>query len=370
MPDRVSTLELFFDLVFVLIVGQLTAVLAHDPDLEHLARVTVVLALVWWMYGGYAWLTNSVATEGTARRLALLAGMAAFFLVALVVPTAFDDQGYPFAVAYLVVVVIHIALYSRATGITELSALWRLGRWNLLAVLGLGIGAVGGGIQLAVWAGVAVVQWGVIGYRTGDPESFAVRPAHFVERHGLVVIVAIGESVVVLGLGLADAELAGRDTLFGLLGLALCACLWWTYFGGDEDVTAEAALEAAPVATRFRMALEGFGHAHLGLLLAVVAVAAGLEAMAHAPEDGLELANALLLGGGAAGYLLADAGFRARLGLGSSWLRVAATVPLAASAFVGVAVTGSTQVGVMVGVFVIVFMLEARSGRGRRAPAP
>ena len=202
VPERVSTLELFFDLVFVLIVGQLTAVLAHDPDLEHLARVAVTLAPVWWMYSGYAWLTNAVATDGTARRLALLAGMAAFFVVALTVPTAFDDRGFELALAYLVVVLVHIALFSRATGITEVGALWRLGRWNVLAALGLAVGGLlGGGAQLVAWAVVAVVQYGVIGYRTGDPESFAVRPAHFVERHGLVVIVAIGESVVVLGLG-------------------------------------------------------------------------------------------------------------------------------------------------------------------------
>lgn len=130
---------------------------------------------------------------------------------------------------------------------------------------------------------------------------------------------------------------------------------------GDEDAAAAEALGAAPVPTRFRMALEGFGHAHLGLLLAIVAVAAGLEGIAPDPEDGLPLSSALLLGGGAAGYLLADAAFRARLGLGPSWLRVGAAVPVAASAVVGTAVAGSTQIGVVVAVFVALFVIEART---------
>jgi low temperature requirement protein LtrA len=355
--------------VFVLIVSQLTAVLAHDPDLEHLARVAVVLAVVWWMYGGYAWLTNAVAAEGTSRRLALLAGMGAFFVVALVVPSAFDDRGLELGIGYLVVVLVHIGLFSRATGITEPVALWRLGRWNVLAAVGLIVGGLvdHDGIQLAVWAAVAVVQWGIIGYRSGDPESFAVRPAHFVERHGLVVIIAIGESVVVLGLGLAEADLTGGIIAFALLGLALSACLWWTYFGGDDDTAAEEALAAAPIGTRFRMALEAYGHAHLGLLLAIIAVAAGLEEIAHHPGEELDPPDALLLGLGAAGYLLADAGLRARLGIGHSWLRVAAAVPVAATASIGAAMAGSTQVGVVVALFVALFVIEARTARTARA---
>ncbi|HEY6665637.1 MAG TPA: low temperature requirement protein A, partial [Propionibacteriaceae bacterium] len=128
--ERVSTLELFFDLVFVFTITQLTSVLAHEPDLLHLLRVAVMLAIIFWMYGGYAWLTNAVAANTAARRLLLLGGMAGFLLLSLAVPDAFDGGGLGFGLAYAVVVLVHIALFTRTQRVRSARDLARIGLLN------------------------------------------------------------------------------------------------------------------------------------------------------------------------------------------------------------------------------------------------
>src|SRR3954454_6136809 len=123
---RVSTLELFFDLVFVFTITQLTTVLVDEPTLRGLAQVALMLGVIWWMYGGYAWLTNSVAPDRATRRTLLLGGMAAFLVLALAVPKAFGDAGVAFGIAYVVVVLIHGGLFSRATSGSVVKAILRL----------------------------------------------------------------------------------------------------------------------------------------------------------------------------------------------------------------------------------------------------
>ena len=113
--DRVSTLELFFDLVFVFTITQLTAVLSHDPTPRGLLRVVLMLGVIYWMYGGYAWLTNAVAPDRAARRLVLLGGMAGYLVLALTIPDAFSGDDLAFGLAYLVVVSIHAGLFSRTS---------------------------------------------------------------------------------------------------------------------------------------------------------------------------------------------------------------------------------------------------------------
>jgi low temperature requirement protein LtrA len=164
--------------------------------------------------------------------------------------------------------------------------------------------------------------------------SFVIAPGHFVERHGLVVIVAIGESVVAGGIGAAGLAVDAELMLAVVLGLLLSAGLWWAYFGADDDEQAERALAEAPARRQPWIALEGFGVAHYFLLLGIVLAAAGIkEAIGHA-YDPLETADALVLGGGVALFLAADVGFRRVLGLGRSLHRALAallalaTIPL------------------------------------------
>jgi low temperature requirement protein LtrA len=356
--ERVSTLELFFDLVFVFTITQLTGVLAHDPDLLHLLRVAVMLAIIFWMYGGYAWLTNAVAANTAARRLVLLGGMAGFLLLSLAVPDAFDGGGLGFGLAYAVVVLVHIALFTRTQRVRSARDLARIGLLNIagtaLIVIG---GALGGIAQLISWTLVPLVWWLVATYRQLSG-AFEIGAVHFVERHGLVLIIAIGESLIALALGLGDLKLGPALAAVAVLGLALSACLWWTYFGGD-DTGAEHALTAAPRERRGRLAIEAFGHAYLGLLLGVIAIAAGLEGGAHHPFGPLALGYAVALGGGAALYLASDAWFRWRLRIGRPGLRALAAIPALATIALGLWVAVAQVAGLVV-VFAVLFAVESR----------
>jgi low temperature requirement protein LtrA len=356
--ERVSTLELFFDLVFVFTITQLTGVLAHDPDLLHLLRVAVMLAIIFWMYGGYAWLTNAVAANTAARRLVLLGGMAGFLLLSLAVPDAFAGGGLAFGLAYAVVVLVHIALFTRTQRVRSARDLARIGLLNVagtaLIVLG---GALGGIAQLILWILVPLVWWLVATYRQLSG-AFEIGAAHFVERHGLVLIIAIGESLIALALGLGDLKLGPALAAVAVLGLALSACLWWTYFGGD-DTGAEHALSVAPPERRGRLAIEAFGHAYLGLLLGVIAIAAGLEGGAHHPFGPLAVGYAVALGGGVALYLASDAWFRWRLRIGRPGLRAFAVIPALATIALGLWVAVA-QVAALVVVFAVLFAVESR----------
>jgi hypothetical protein len=239
---RVSTLELFFDLVFVFTITQLTSVLVAGGDAAAAVQVVVMLLLVWWMYDGYAWLTNAIATDRLRYRIALIGGMGGFLIGALAIPDAYESDGLAFGLAYLAVVLLHGAMYAKGTSVSEVAAILRIVPYNLttagLVVLG---GALGGNAQWVLWTGAAVLIW-CTPWLTGT-EGFLVSASHFVERHGLVIIVALGESVVVIGVGAADLPLDLELVVVALLGLALSASLWWLYFRGEDDV--ERAMEIA-----------------------------------------------------------------------------------------------------------------------------
>ena len=353
-------MELFFDLVFVFVITQLTSALAHHMTVGGALEALLVLGLIWWMYDGYAWLTNSVAADNAARRGLLLAAMAAFLLLALCVPRVFHGTGTAFGATYLAVVLIHAGLYSRATAESIVRAIAQIARMNvLIALLILAGGIAGGTAQYVLWVAAFLLAW--LGSRFSLPDGFEVSPAHFVERHGLVVIVAIGESVVAVGIGARDLPVDVGLVLVASLGLALSACLWWAYFGVDDDVRVERAIAEARPEARPRLALEAFGYWHLLLLLGIIAIAAGEEHAIAAPGHALKLADALALGGGAAVFLVGDVLFRRTVGLGRPALRLAAaggallTVPL------GTAVAASLQLAVLVAVIAGAFAAESRA---------
>ncbi|HET8969365.1 MAG TPA: low temperature requirement protein A, partial [Gaiellaceae bacterium] len=155
---RVSTLELFFDLVFVFTITQLTAVLVDGNGAPSALQVAVMLAVIWWMYDGYAWLTNAIATDLLRFRLLLLGGMGGFLIVALAIPNAYAGKGLAFAIAYAVVVILHAGMYVKGTSVSEVTAILRLVPFNLTAAaLVLVGGAAGGGLQDVLWAGAALL---------------------------------------------------------------------------------------------------------------------------------------------------------------------------------------------------------------------
>jgi low temperature requirement protein LtrA len=359
--ERVSTLELFFDLVFVFTVTELTDLLVDEPTGKGLVQVALLLAVIWWMYGGYAWLTNAVRTDRLGRRAVLLGGMAAFFVLALAVPDAFDEPGPAVGLAYLAVVLVHSTLFGRA-GSVGLAAVARLTAFNVAAALSVLAGLWIGGAAAYVLLGVAILlEWGTP--RLKPVEAFEVGAAHFVERHGLVIIVAIGESIIAIGLAVRESGVDVGLTFAALLGLALSAGLWFAYFDApDHEHASEAALAGAPDDRRGRMALDAFGTWHFGLLLGIIVLAAGLKKAVAEPFDPAATAAALFMAGGLALYLASEAGFRQALGTGGptplrllGLLLILATIPL------GTEVAGMAQLGALV-VLLTALLAAERSG--------
>jgi low temperature requirement protein LtrA len=354
--ERVSTLELFFDLVFVFTITQLTAVLAHHPTGRGLAQAVLMIGVIWWMYGGYAWLTNTVRADVGFVRLLLLGGMAGFMILALAIPTTFDGDGLVFGIGYAIVIAIHGALFLRASPASAAESFRGVLPFNLaIAVLVLIGGAAGGTLQYVLFAAAFAIAWLL---PKGEEESgYEIGPAHFVERHGLVVIIAIGESVIAVGIGASHLAVEAGMIAVGLLGLALSACFWWTYFAGD-DTRAEQRLVSAPPERRPQLVLAAYGYWHIPILFGVIASASSLEyAIAH-PSDALSFARALALGGGVATYMIGEALFRRTLGIGAASTRLLAALLALATIPIGTAGSAVLQIAVLVAALVAVLALD------------
>ena len=367
MPEagRVTTLELFFDLVFVFTITQLTSVLFRDPNGRGLLQVALILTVVWWMYGGYAWMTNAVSAHTAIRRLLLLGGMGGYFVLALSIPRAFSSSGLAFGLAYLVVVGVHSTLFARASSANVVKAILRLTPFNLAsALVVVAGGAIGGRPQYVLWALAFAFEWLTPVMR--KPSGFAIGAAHFVERHGLVLLVAIGESVVAIGIGASHLPVDAALVAVAGLGLALSACLWWLYFGGDDD-RAERALGALAPVERAWAALAAFGYWHIPMLLGIVTVAAAERRAFAKPFTALSWPLAALLGGGIAAFLAGDVLFRRALGIGRLDLRAGAAALAVATLPLGAAVFPAAQIGALVVLLVAAIVVEALL---ERSPGP
>jgi low temperature requirement protein LtrA len=328
---RVSTLELFFDLVFVFTITQLAETLYQHLDVATLGNVILILAVVWWMYSGYAWLTNAVAPNSTTRRTLLLTGMAGFLVMAIAIPEAFGEYGWLFGASYLVVNVVHTALFRQAT-----QGAWRamrlLAPLNILAAL---LVLTGGFLpepwRHLCWVAAPVIQ--IAGGYLHHAEMHSITAGHFAERHGLVVIVAIGESIIAIGLGFHGVHLGTGAILVAVLGLCIAYYLWWYYFAGDDE-RAEHVLARTPPATRARLALNAYGYAHVPMLLGIVVLAVGIHKVVGHAFEPLHWGEAITLSGGVALYLVGHAVFLTLLGLRGVRHRLAAaaivlaTIPL------------------------------------------
>ena len=222
--------------------------------------------------------------------------------MALAIPTTFAGGGLPFGIAYLVVIALHSALFIRATSAAEARAMRGIAPYNLLvAALVLVAGAVGGDPQWALMAAAAAILWASALFIS--VEGFHVSATHFVERHGLLVIIALGESIVALGVGSVDARVGGGDALIAILGLALSTVLWWAYFRDERRI--EEALVSTPARDRARVSLIVYGYLHFFLLFGIVLLTAGLKHAIPDPLESIGSTSAVLLAGGTAMFLAA-----------------------------------------------------------------
>jgi low temperature requirement protein LtrA len=326
---RVSTLELFFDLVFVFTITQLTEVLVDRLSLATVGDVLLVLGVVWWMYSGYAWLTNAVAPSSTTRRTLLLTGMGGFLVMALAIPEAFGDAGWIFGVSYLVVNLVHSALFVRA-GPQAARAMRTLAPLNISSALLV----LAGGVLPEPYRHLCWVA--ALGLQIATPYlhplgMHAIAPGHFVERHGLVVIVAIGESIVAIGLGFRGLPVGLDTVVVALLGLGIAYYLWWVYFAKDDARAEHVLASTADPLRRARIALQGWGYAHYPMIIGIVVLAAGVKKTVGHPFEAAHWGPALALGGGAAIYLLGHAWFLRVLRLPGSAHRIVAAAAVLAT---------------------------------------
>jgi low temperature requirement protein LtrA len=311
--QRVTPLELFFDLVFVFALTQVTGFLADHLTWVGMIQGAALLAALWWAWGGYSWLTNAVpAEEVIPARLVILTAMAAMLVASLAVPDAFGEYGIIFGLAYFVVRLLQVLLYALATGGTPETrrAILRLSTGFLLApALLIVAGYFGGFAQGALWAVALAIDYGVA--LVGGVSGFRVHAGHFVERHGLVVIIALGESIVAVGVGASGVALGMGVVFAAVLGIALAAALWWAYFD-LVMLVAERRLGRAKGAERARLARDSYSYLHLPMVAGIIFVALGMkQTLAHI-GDPLGTIPAVALCGGIALYLLGHNAFRLR----------------------------------------------------------
>ncbi|MEO5853600.1 MAG: low temperature requirement protein A [Nocardioides sp.] len=322
---RVTTFELFFDLVFVFAFTQVTALMADDPTARGAVRGLLLMALLWWAWCSYAWLGNQAHAEEGVVRLTMLAAMAAVFMVALAIPEAFDDRPggldapVVLAVCYVFVRVIHLACYLVAA--TGDAALQRQLLVTAVPVAGAGAVLVTGALvgppyQTGIWALALLIDY--VGIWVAGTSGWRLTSAsHFAERHGLILIVAIGESMVALGVGVAAAPLSVPVLTGAVLGIAVSGALWWLYFDVVARV-AEEVLAASEGEARSRLARDSYTYLHFPLVVSVIFIALGLKKTLEYVVDhdhlGAALTGVPLLAMylGVAVYLLAHVAFRWR----------------------------------------------------------
>jgi low temperature requirement protein LtrA len=356
----VSTLELFFDLVFAFTLTQLAALLVHHFTPAGALEVLLVFGVLWWMYGGYGWLTNTRAPNRTPDRLLLLVGMGGFLICGLAIPHGFGpgDTGSRVAlgIGYLIVVLVHATLFYRVN-----RNIVRVAPFNVTAALVvITAGLTDPPVSYLLWTAAVLLQWfsPLITHPAG---RFDIRAAHYAERTGALVIVALGESVAAVGIGAAPHGVTFSVALAALLGLALSAALWWTYFGSGDDERAERAMAATSREQRAGLALATY-YAHIPILLGVVTLAAGATlTIGHAgqPHSGGE---AVAVAGGAALFLAGTAWLRLALRTGPVRVRFTGAAFALATAVLGETVSVEAQFAVLLAGIVAMLAAERYGG--------
>jgi low temperature requirement protein LtrA len=309
---QVTPLELFFDLAFVFAITQVTSLLAHDPTWRGVLRGMLVLIALWWAWTGYAWLTSTMDVDEGGVRLAMLASMGAMLFAALAVPGAFGGDAVLFGVCYLLVRLLHVVLYA-IVGRDDPDLLGAVLRFAPTAVFGASLivvaGFLGGGTRIAVWVvALAIDYLGPAVFGAG--RGWRIAPEHFAERHSLIILIALGESIVAIGVG-AGFQLVTRVILAAALGIVVVSALWWLYFD-VAAIFARMRLTQASGVEQAQLARDAYSYLHLPLVAGIVLFAFGLKVTIGQASHELDSVPAVGLCGGAALYLLGHVAFLVR----------------------------------------------------------
>jgi low temperature requirement protein LtrA len=366
---RVTPLELFFDLVFVFALTQVTTLLSNDVSWAGLGRGLLVLVVLWWAWASYAWLTNTVDAEVGLVLAALLVATAAMFLAALAVPTAFGAHRLLFAIAFLIVLGMFITLFALA-GRAEpdlFAAVRRMGRTTVVAgALILAAAFVHSGLRPALWLAAFVI--GFFGPALASVRGWSVHPAHFAERHGLILIIAIGEALVAIGFGAKGTALSAGVIVAAVLGFVVAASFWLAYFD-YFSVGVQRLLSDRRGDQRASLARDAYTYLHLPMVMGIVLFAFAMKTtLAHVHGE-LNVIPAVSLCGGSALYLLAYVALRWRVSQSLSRGRAFAAVGFAALVPVAVAVPALVTLALVAAIWVglhayeLIWWREARALR-------
>jgi low temperature requirement protein LtrA len=335
--QRVTPLELFFDLVFVFALTQVTALMAAEPTWIGLLRGMAVLTVLWWAWVAYVWIGTTTKADDGPARFTLLAAMAAMFVTALAAPQAFGADGLLFGVAYFVVRVVHVVMF-RVVGRSDPGIGGAVARLAPGLLIGASMVLIAGFLEpgwprAVLW--VLAVAIDLASPLVSGTEGWRVSIGHFAERHALVIIVAFGESLVALGVGVSATDLDGRTVTAVVAGFTVVACLWWTYFD-VTSIAAEHHVAELPEAQRVGVARDAYNYLHLPMVAGVVLLALGLKKVFGDLDSPLKLTIAFALMGGVALFLLGLILFRLRVIRSLSRPRL--TAALVAVALIPVAV--------------------------------
>jgi low temperature requirement protein LtrA len=308
--------------------------MSDEPTWQGLGRGMLVLAALWWAWSAYAWLTNEIEADEDLPRLAMFTSMTAMLIAALAVPDAFGDDGVIFGCAYFVVRVMHIVLFAQATPhLAVHDAMVRLARTAIPApALLIAAGFLDGPVQAALWLVALAVDYG--GPLVFGVSGFRISASHFTERFALIVIIALGESIVAIGIGAAGLGLDVGLVAAAALGIVIAFALWWAYFDWMA-IHAEQVFGETEGDERTRMARDAYSYLHLPMVAGIILVALGIKKTLEHVDEPLKTVPTVALLGGIALYLAAHVAFRLRLhsGLGRGRLTTAvvslALIPLA-----------------------------------------
>ena len=309
---RVTPRELFFDLVFVFAFTQVATLLADDPTFRGIGRGVLVLAALWWVWSAYAWLTNIVDPEQGFVGIALLVALISIFIAALAVPGAFGDDGVLFGAAFFVVCVLHSTLYTLAgRGNRDLLvAVLRLSPWPLLGATLILV--AGFADDARVWLWIVALLMTYVGAVLAGSTGWQVYPSHFAERYGLVVIIALGEAFVAIGIGADGITLGLGEIAAAILGLLVATSFWLAYFD-FFSVRGERMLGETEGPERIALARDLYTYLHFPMIVGIVLFAFAMKVVVGHVHDELDSVVAFALCGGSALYLLTYSGIRMRV---------------------------------------------------------
>jgi low temperature requirement protein LtrA len=339
IATRAMPLELLFDLVFLFTVTQVTHLIVEHPDALGIARAFVLLVLVYFMYDGYIWLMNQIAADvdHTIVRVLMIAAMAAFLVLAAALPHAFDSTRLVFGIAYLAAVVIHASLFATLGSRNNLRAILRAAPANALAALILIVAAFVDE-PIADWLPVLAVLVIVASVVFRRMEGFDLGASHLIERHGLLMIIVFGESIVGVGLGMSEHELDLGTVLSGILAVGIVGGMWWSYFSYVEADDTERRIGRRPTGDRSSLVIRAYFIDHLLMMFGLVLFAAGIRPAFEGVLAAASPASAFLMSGGLGLYLFAQAAYRVELGVGVLLPRIAGGIVATAAGILGTTV--------------------------------